>query len=93
MESAKMSIFPVLLISNTMGIVAITYRLPLYSAMKAAYFLNSMAAFAIFLGIGLMSIENKHIFKQITAIIYIVLFLVVSFHIIHIFLAILRHVK
>lgn len=93
MGSAKMSIFPVLLISNTIGIVAITHRLPLYSAMKASYFLNSLPAFAVFLGIGLMSIENRHIFKQITAIIFIVLFSLVSLHIIHIYLSILGHIK
>lgn len=89
MESTKMSIFPVLLISNTLGIVAITHRLPVYSAMKASYFLNSMPAFAIFLGIGLMSIENRNIFKHIIAIIFTALFSIVFLHIILIYLSIL----
>jgi 4-amino-4-deoxy-L-arabinose transferase-like glycosyltransferase len=91
MESSKMSIFLVLLISNTIGIVAITLKLPVYSAMKASYFLNSMPAFAIFLGLGLMSIENRKIIKQIVVIIFIVLFSIVFLHISNIFLSIYGH--
>jgi 4-amino-4-deoxy-L-arabinose transferase-like glycosyltransferase len=91
MESTKMIVFPVLLISNILGILAITYRLPVYSAMKATYFLNSMPAFATYLGLGLMSIENKNIYKKIIVTIFIVLFSLVSLHIIHICLYILMH--
>lgn len=91
MESTKMSIFPVLLISNTLIIVAITLKLPVYCSMKASYFLNSMPAFAIFLGIGLISIDNRNIFKRVIVIIFIVLFSIVFLHIIHIYLATLWH--
>jgi 4-amino-4-deoxy-L-arabinose transferase-like glycosyltransferase len=89
MELIKMSIFPVLLISNTLGIVAISIRLPVFAAIKASYFLNSMPAFAVFLGIGLMSIDKRNILKQITVIIFIVLFSIVCLHIIDIYLSIL----
>jgi 4-amino-4-deoxy-L-arabinose transferase-like glycosyltransferase len=93
MDSTKMSIFPALLLFNTMGIIAITYRLPVYSAIKASYFLNSLPAFAVFMGIGLMSIENRYIYKQITVIIFTILFLLVSLHIIHISVSILGQIK
>ncbi len=91
-ESIKMSVFPILLLFNTLGIIIITLRLPVYSAMKASYFLNSLPAIAIFLGIGLMSIESRHIFKQITAVIFIALFSLVFLHIIHIYLAMSWHI-
>jgi hypothetical protein len=86
-----MSIYPVLLISNTLGIVAIVIKRPVYSVMKASFFLTSMPAFAIFLGIGLMSIEKRKIIRYVTVIIFIALFSIVCLHIIHIYLFILWH--
>jgi hypothetical protein len=76
--------FPVLLISNAAIIIALALRLPVYSAMKASYFLNSMPAFAVFLGIGLQSCANRHILKKSISIIFGALFILVSLHILHI---------
>lgn len=83
-EATKMSIFPTLLISNALGIIAISLRLPTYTAMKASYFLNSMPAFSIFLGIGVMAYENRNILKWAMAIIFGALFTLAFLHILHI---------
>jgi len=83
LELAKMSIFPVLFISNAAGIIANTLKAPLFSAMKASYFLNSMPAFAVFLGNGVMACEKRHILKWAMIIIFGTLFILVSGHILH----------
>jgi hypothetical protein len=83
-ELTKMSIFPTLLICNILGIFIITLRLPVFSAMKASYLLNSIPAFAVFLGFGLMGIENWTFFKWLSIIIFVTIYLFVTFHIIHI---------
>jgi hypothetical protein len=85
-ESVKLIIFPVLLITNSAVIIALTLRLPVFCAMKASYFLNSMPAFAVFLGLGLWSCENQPTLKRVVGIIFGALFLLVSIHILHIYL-------
>jgi hypothetical protein len=84
-EVVKMSIFPTLLLSNAAGIIAIALRLPVYSAMKASYFLNSLPAFAVFLSLGLMPLEKNKRVKWIIIIAFGVLFALVSLHILAIF--------
>jgi hypothetical protein len=84
METVKMSIFPALLLSNAAGIVAIAMNLQVYSAVKASYFLNSMPAFAVFLGLGLMPCEKNIKVKWIIIIVFGALFTLVSMHILHI---------
>lgn len=80
----KLSIFPALLISNAAGIIAITLKLPVFSTMKSSYFLNSMPAFAVFIGNGVMACEKRTILKWAVIIIFGVLFTVVCWHILHI---------
>jgi hypothetical protein len=82
--AAKMAIFPPLLLSNVAGLVALTVKLPVYSAMKASYFLNSLPALAVFLGLGVMSVEKRPSFKLLTALIFGALFFLVFCHIVHI---------
>jgi len=83
-EISKMSIFPILFIANTAGIIAITTKLPFYSFMKASFFLISLPAFAVFLGLGVMACEPQAILKRAITIIFIILFTLVFFHIFHI---------
>jgi hypothetical protein len=85
MEVVKMSIFPALLFSNAAGIIALALRLPVYSIMKASYFLNSMPAFAVFLSLGLMPCEKNKKLKWTIVIVFGALFALVSLHILHIF--------
>lgn len=61
--SIKMAMMFMLLACNVFGVIAITLRLPTYTAMKASYFLNSMPAFAIYLGIGVMACEKVNKLK------------------------------
>ena len=87
-ESLKLIMFPVLLITNAAVIVALALRLPVFCAMKASYFLNSMPAFAVFLGLGLGSCEHRPALKWAVSIVFGALFLLVAIHIIHISLTI-----
>jgi 4-amino-4-deoxy-L-arabinose transferase-like glycosyltransferase len=88
-ETVKMSIFPTLLFSNVVGIVALALRLPVYSAAKASYFLNSLPAFVVFLSLGLMACENSKHLKWTVMIAFSFLFCLASVHVLHIVLSIL----
>ena len=83
-DVVKMNIFPTLLFGNAAGIIALALRLPVYSAMKASYFLNSLPAFAVFLSLGLMPCEKNQKLKWAIVIVFGVLFALVSLHILHI---------
>jgi len=85
MEVARMSIFPTLLLSNAVGIMAYAFRLQVYSVVKASFFLNSLPAFAVFLSLGLMPCENNRKLKWTIVIVFGVLFALVSLHILNIF--------
>ncbi len=83
-ETTKMSIFPVLFICNAAGIIAVTSRLPVYSHMKASFFLVSLPAFEIYLSLGVMACENLPTLKWVITIIFGALFTMVFWHILHI---------
>ena len=83
-DAVKMSIFPVLLFSNAAGIIALALRLPVFSAAKASYFLNSLPAFAVFLCLGLMPCEKNKNLKSGIVVIFGVLFALASLHILQI---------
>ena len=87
-EMVKMSIFPALLFSNMVVMIALAVRLPVYTSAKASYFLNSLPAFVVFLSLGLMACEkNKHL-KWAMVVAFSVLFSLASVHILHIVLSI-----
>lgn len=88
-DAVKMNIFPALLFSNAAGIIALAVRLPVYSAAKAFYFLNSLPAFAVFLSLGLMPCEKNKKLKGSLIIAFGVLFALASLHILLIHEAIL----
>lgn len=84
LDMAKMGIFPTLLLSNTAGIIALAIQWPVYSSMKASYFLISLPAFAAFLGLGLMLCEKNKKLKYTVVIIFCLLFGLVGVHILQI---------
>ena len=84
LEIAKVSIVPILLLSNAAGIIAHTLKMPFYSAMKASFFLISLPAFAILVGLGVMVCENRPTLKWAMAIIFGTSFILVFLHIFHI---------
>jgi hypothetical protein len=88
-EMVKMSIFPTLLVSNMAVMVALAVRLPVYTAAKASYFLNSLPAFVVFLSLGLMACEKSKHVKWTVTIAFSVLFCLASVHVLHIILSIL----
>jgi len=83
-ETTKMSIFPALLICNAAGIIAVTSNIPVFSHMKASFFLVSLPAFAIYLSLGVMACENRSTLKWAITIIFGALFVIVFLHILHI---------
>jgi len=88
-EIVKMNIFPTLLFSNAVGIIALALRLPVFSAVKASYFLNSLSAFAVFLSLGLMSFEKNKRLRWVIIIAFGALFTLSGLHILHIFYSLL----
>jgi 4-amino-4-deoxy-L-arabinose transferase-like glycosyltransferase len=87
MDTVKMIIFPTLFVANAAGIIALALRLPVYSAAKASYFLNSMSAFAVFLSLGLMPCEQNKKFRYAIVVVFGLLFTLASLHILHIVLS------
>jgi len=87
-EMVKMSIFPTLLFSNMVVMIALAVRLPVYSAAKASYFLNSLPAFVVFLSLGLMVCEKNKPLKWTMIAAFSLLFCLASMHILHIVLSI-----
>jgi hypothetical protein len=84
-----MPLFPTLLLMNASGIIALTLRLPVYTAMKAGYFLISLPAFAVFLGLGIMLIEKKGAWMTGISAAFGILWVLAAAHIIQIALAML----
>ena len=91
LELAKLSLFPALFFGNAAGIVALALRLPVYSAAKASYFLNSMPAFAVFLGFGIVPWEKNKKLAAIATVAFVILFIFCSIHILNIYQS-LQHV-
>ncbi|MGV7225207.1 MAG: hypothetical protein ACQ9MH_27290 [Nitrospinales bacterium] len=80
----KSQIFLVLFLSNAAGIIYIALKAPLYSVMKATYFMGSLPAFAVFLGLGVMACEKQRLVRWIIACFFGGLFVLVALHIVHI---------
>jgi len=87
-EVVKMSIFPTLLLSNIVVVIALAVRLPIYAAAKASYFLNSLPAFIVFLSLGLMTCEKRKHLKWTVIIVFSLLFSLASVHTLHIVLSV-----
>lgn len=83
-EVLKVQIFVVLLIVNLAGILYHAYRHPYYSFMKAAFVLNALPAMALFLSLGLMWGERYKAVRWGTALVFGMMFLLTSVHILHI---------
>lgn len=57
-EIVTYQIFPIMLFFNTLGIILLVLKAPVYSSMKASYFLNSLPAFIVFIALGVQYIER-----------------------------------
>ncbi|MCC6449582.1 MAG: glycosyltransferase family 39 protein [Candidatus Aureabacteria bacterium] len=87
-DAAKMSVFPALLLITASGIIALAWRYPYYSAVKASYVLAAAPAYAVFLGLGLMPCEIHEEAKRIIARIFAITWGLSALHILHIILSI-----
>jgi hypothetical protein len=58
-ETIKFYVFPVMLFFNAIGIIYLVVKAPVYSSMKASYFLNSLSAFSVFIALGIQEIEKR----------------------------------
>ena len=79
-----LQIFSVLLLFNAAGIIALALKSPVYSSVKAAYFMSSLPAFAVFLGLGVMSCEKYRIVRWVLTFAFGCLFVLVALHILDI---------
>jgi hypothetical protein len=80
----KVQLFLVLLLFNLAGVILHVYRYPFYSFMKAAFLLNSLCAFALFLALGVMLLERYKVFRWGVAALFAVMFLLTTVHVLHI---------
>ena len=87
-ERIGLGMFPILVLFNVAGIIALTLRLPVYNSMKPSYFLGAMPAFMIFLGLGIMLCERHATIKRVILATFGALFALAIMHIFHIFFAI-----
>ena len=69
---------------NAAGVVLLSVRLPVFSAVKASYILISLPAFAVFLSLGLMSCEKWERARWAAAGALGLLFALSCVHIVHI---------
>ncbi len=83
-ESHAASLFLILLLFNALGVVALTMKSPVYSSMKATYFMNSLPAFAVFFGYGLETFGTRKRWKWAIGVLLGLCWAVVTFHVIHI---------
>lgn len=74
----------VLLLFNTAGVIALALKSPVFSSVKAAYFLGSTPAFSVFLGLGVMACEKHRLVRWILSFAFGGLFVLVALHIVHI---------
>ena len=88
MEFLTIPLFLMLLVFNAVGILALGLKAPVYSSMKASFFLNSLPAFSVFLGFGIMRFERIKYIKYVLAFIFSLLFVLVSIHILYIAISI-----
>jgi hypothetical protein len=64
-ETIKFYAFPIMLFFNAIGIIYLVLKAPVYSSMKASYFLNSLPAFSVFIALGIQEIGKKWIIRFI----------------------------
>jgi 4-amino-4-deoxy-L-arabinose transferase-like glycosyltransferase len=86
-DPAKTGMMAALLVATAAGCVALAVRLPVFSAAKASYLLNALPAFAFFLGLGLMRLEEDRRWKSVLAALFGALFLLAGAHVLQIVLA------
>ena len=69
---------------NALGIIWLTHRLPVYCAMKASYFLETLPAFALFLAIGWMTLAPNRWLRAALGTAFGLQFLLAAVHILDI---------
>lgn len=87
-EIVKAQALVALLLANLAGILFHTYRHPYYSFMKAAFILNSLAALALFLALGIMFVEGNRALRWGVSVVFALIFSLATIHILHIVLAV-----
>jgi hypothetical protein len=74
----------ILLASNTAIVIILTLKAPVFSSMKASYFLSSLPAFGLFTAHGVQLFENRHRAGYLLSITLIMLVLFTSVHVMRI---------
>lgn len=77
-------IFRVLILFNAAGVIAMTVPTPVYSSVKALYYMGSIPAFLVFFGSGVMVFEKRRLARWILSFFFGGLFVLAAVHIIHI---------
>jgi hypothetical protein len=83
-EVLKVQLFVVLLLFTLAGVILHAFRYPYYSFMKAAFVLNSLSAFALFLALGVMLVEKYKVIRWGISFVFGFTFLLTTIHVLHI---------
>lgn len=86
-EAVKMMIFPILLIGNAAGLIMAAIEYTTFSFLKATYFLYSLSALAVFLGLGVMLLDRGKAVRYTIVAFFTALFFLITIHILQIFLS------
>lgn len=81
--SAKLFIFPVLALFNIAGVVQAARSFPIFSSMKAAYFLNSTTAMVLFFALGVEFLFKGRSSRRLLGVYLALFFLLIALHIVY----------
>jgi len=83
-ERITVAVLVVLMLFNIAGVVALALKAPVYSSIKAIYFLVSLPAAAVFLGAGVMWLEKIRAMKELMLVLFAALLVLVLLHYCHV---------
>jgi 4-amino-4-deoxy-L-arabinose transferase-like glycosyltransferase len=78
---------PVLAFFSTLGVLLLAMRVPVFSAIKTAYLLNALPAFAVFVGIGVASLAR---WRRVHAVVLALLAVTLSAAAVHVIWLVVR---
>jgi 4-amino-4-deoxy-L-arabinose transferase-like glycosyltransferase len=79
--------FPVLAFVSALGVLLLAIRIPVFSAIKAAYMLNALPAFVVFVGVGVTSLVR---WRRVHAFVLATLAVILSVAAVHVIWIVVR---
>jgi hypothetical protein len=80
LDFSRYQMFLVLMLCNAAGIILLAMKMPVFTAMKGSYLLNSLPAFGVLIALGVSYWERYRPAKLVMSCLFSALFLVVLLH-------------